>query len=282
MLKQRVITALILAIIFLSALFGLSSTYFSFFMGAIVLIGAWEWARLAGLVAVWQRGFYTLVMFGLLFLASAYLGFGAEAGPDLGAIRELLVAGCVWWAVALLLVQGYPSSAILWGHSLVRLVMGLLVLVPAWIALVYVRQQASGAWLVLLLILIVAVADSGGYFAGRRFGRRKLAPAVSPGKTWEGFAGGFIANCLLALVLSLSLNVSLPLMLILVVPASLVSVLGDLQESMLKRHAGIKDSGTILPGHGGILDRVDGITAAAPVFALALLASGAFSSASGF
>lgn len=283
MLKQRVITALVLAIIFIVALFGLPAGYFSFFVGAIVLIGAWEWACLAGFPARWQRALYALFILVVLLLASFYLGFEGEASPslDADAIRELLIAGCIWWAIALLLVQGYPSSALLWGHKILRLLMGLLVLIPTWVALVYVRQQEAGAWLVLLLMLIVAMADSGGYFAGKRFGKHKLASAVSPGKTWEGFAGGFIANCVLALILSLTLELSLLLMLVLVVPTSLVSVLGDLLESMLKRHAGIKDSGTILPGHGGILDRVDGVTAAAPVFALALLASGAFSATAG-
>lgn len=284
MLKQRVITALVLTIIFIAALFGLPAGYFSFFVGAIVLIGAWEWASLAGFPARWQRVLYAFFILIILLLVSLYLGFEGDASPDLdtSAIRELLVAGCVWWAIALLFVQGYPSSAVLWGHKISRLVMGVLVLVPTWVALVYVRQQEAGAWLVLLLMLIVAVADSGGYFAGKRFGKHKLASAVSPGKTWEGFAGGFIANCVLALLLSLTLDVNLLLMLVLIVPTSLVSVLGDLLESMLKRHAGIKDSGTILPGHGGILDRVDGVTAAAPVFALALLASGTFSTAAGF
>lgn len=283
MLKQRVITALVLAIIFIAALFGLPAGYFSFFVGAIVLIGAWEWACLAGFPSRWQRALYALFILVVLLLASFYLGFEGEASPNLDAdaIRELLIAGCIWWAIALLLVQGYPSSALLWGHKILRLLMGLLVLIPTWVALVYVRQQEAGAWLVLLLMLIVAMADSGGYFAGKRFGKHKLASAVSPGKTWEGFAGGFIANCVLALILSLTLELSLLLMLVLVVPTSLVSVLGDLLESMLKRHAGIKDSGTILPGHGGILDRVDGVTAAAPVFALALLASGAFSATAG-
>lgn len=279
MLKQRVITALILAVIFVSALFGLPAGYFSFFIGAVVLVGAWEWSSLAGFSARWQRALYVLFNFIALFWVSAYLGFEGEASPDLNraSIQELLVGGCVWWALALLLVQGYPSSALLWGHKALRLLMGLLVLIPTWVALVYVRQQEAGAWLVLLLMLIVAMADSGGYFAGKRFGKHKLAPAVSPGKTWEGFAGGLIANCLLATVLSVSLDVDLLLILVLVVPTSLISVLGDLLESMLKRHAGIKDSGVILPGHGGILDRVDGITAAAPVFALALLGTGAFS-----
>ncbi len=280
MLKQRVITALILAAIFLAALFGLPAGYFSFFIGVVVLIGAWEWANLSGFSAIWQRSIYVVVIFALLVGSSAYLGFEGEASPRLNdeAIRDLLLVGCGWWALALLLVQGYPSSALLWGHKGLRLLMGLVVLIPTWVALVYVRQQVNGAWLVLLLMLVVAIADSGGYFAGRRFGRHKLAPAVSPGKTWEGFAGGFIANCVLALVLNQILGVGLVGILLVIIPTSLVSVLGDLLESMVKRHAGVKDSGSILPGHGGILDRVDGITAGAPVFAMALLATGVFGS----
>ena len=283
MLKQRVITALVLAVIFLAALFCLPAGYFSFFIGAVLLIGAWEWASLSGFPAIWQRFAYSFLLLILLVATSLYLGFEGEASPRLNdlAIRDLLIVGCAWWALALLLVQGYPSSSVLWGHKALRLLMGALVLIPTWVALVYVRQQSNGAWLVLLLMLIVAVADSGGYFVGRRFGRHKLAPAVSPGKTWEGFAGGFLANCLLALILSQVLDVNPLLILVLIVPTSLISVLGDLLESMVKRHAGAKDSGSILPGHGGILDRVDGITAGAPVFALALLASGVFTSGAG-
>ncbi|WP_323816102.1 phosphatidate cytidylyltransferase [Cellvibrio sp. NN19] len=283
MLKQRVITALVLAVIFLLALFGLPAGYFSFFIGVVLLIGAWEWAGLSGWTVIWQRFVYSFFLLLLLTGASLYLGFEGEASPRLNdpAIRDLLIVGCAWWALALLLVQGYPSSGVLWGHKALRLLMGVLVLIPTWVALVYVRQQANGAWLVLLLMLIVALADSGGYFAGRRFGKHKLAQAVSPGKTWEGFAGGLLANCVLALILSQALNANLLLMLVLIIPTSLVSVLGDLLESMVKRHAGAKDSGSILPGHGGILDRVDGITAGAPVFALALLASGVLVSGSG-
>jgi len=275
MLKQRVITAIILAALFLGALFGLPAGYFPFFMGGVVLIGAWEWARMSGFGRAPSRLVYSCALVLLMVGAAAYFGFAGEAKPtlDQASVRDLLVAGCAWWALALLLVQGYPTSAILWGHRILRLVMGVLVLVPAWVALVYVRQQSYGALLVLLLILVVALADSGGYFAGRRFGKHKLAPAVSPGKTWEGFVGGFLANCLLALALSLSLKLNLLLALVVILPTSLVSVLGDLFESMIKRHAGLKDSGNILPGHGGILDRIDGITAAAPVFALAILAT---------
>lgn len=275
MLKQRVITAFILAVIFLLSLFGLPAGYFSFFIGAVLLIGAWEWANMSGCGKLWQRLVYCLVLLVLLVAASSYFGFAGEARPalDKGSIRDLLLLGCGWWAVALLLVQGYPSSAILWGNSWVRLLIGIAVLLPAWVALVYLRQQTYGAWLVLLLILVVALADSGGYFVGRRFGKHKLAPAVSPGKTWEGFVGGLFANLLLMGLLSLLLDIDWLLVLAVIVPTSLVSVLGDLLESMVKRHAGVKDSGNILPGHGGILDRIDGITAGAPVFALAFLAT---------
>jgi phosphatidate cytidylyltransferase len=278
MLKQRVYTAIVLTIIFLAALLGLPAGYFSFFIGAVVLIGAWEWAMLAGYGAIWQRLAYSALILVLLLGASFYLKFAGEAAPalDSTAIRDLLVVGCVWWALALLLVQGYPSSAILWGRKLLRLLMGVAVLVPTWISLVYIRQLPEGIYLVLLVILVVAMADSGGYFVGRKFGKHKLAAAVSPGKTWEGFAGGLMANLCLAGILAFMFQLNWLLLACIIVPTSLVSVLGDLLESMVKRHARVKDSGSILPGHGGILDRVDGITAGAPVFALAVLSTGLF------
>jgi phosphatidate cytidylyltransferase len=281
MLKQRVITALIITAIFLSALFLLPSGYFAFFMAAVVLIGAYEWAGLSNVQSIILRVIYALVVGGYLLGASWWIGFAGEATPqlDLQAVQQLLIVGCGFWALALLLVQGYPSSAILWGDKFLRLLMGLFVLVPTWVSLVYIRQQAEGHWLIILLFLVVAIADTGGYFAGRRFGKRKLAVHVSPGKTWEGFAGGLISNLLLAFILTYSFKLPMGLVLAVVIPTSLVSVLGDLLESMVKRHAGVKDSGTILPGHGGILDRVDGVTAGAPVYALALMTSGLFGAA---
>lgn len=276
MLKQRVITAIVLTIFILAMLFGLPATYFSIFIGAVVLIGAWEWSNLSSFGKGWQRLLYVIFIATILLVTEYLIGLISASQPTLNIslIKQILVIACAWWAVALLLVQGYPSSAILWGHPVIRLLMGVLVLVPTWLALVYVRFQPQGAWLVVMIIGIVAAADTGGYFTGRRFGKHKLAQAVSPGKTLEGFAGGLVSNVLLAILIAYLSGSSLWLLLAIVVPTSLFSVLGDLLESMVKRHAGVKDSGAILPGHGGILDRVDSITAAAPVFSLALLASG--------
>lgn len=276
MLKQRVITAIILTAVFLTALFYLSLAHFTLFIGAVVLIGAWEWANLSSCAALWQRSAYVIAIALILMLVCWAIGFCTveQQGFNLPVVKTLLIIAVGWWALALLLVQGYPSSAILWGHPALRLIMGVLVLVPTWLALVYVRFQPQGAWLVVMIAGIVAAADTGGYFTGRKFGKHKLAPSVSPGKTLEGFAGGFISNILLAALVAYLSNSNFWLLLAVVLPTSLFSVLGDLLESMVKRHAGVKDSGVILPGHGGILDRVDSITAAAPVFALALLASG--------
>lgn len=275
MLKQRVITAIILTIVFLAALFGLSPMHFPLFIGAVVLIGAWEWANLSSCGATWQRLLYVGFIGAILLAVCWAIGMcTADQGLSLPVVKSLLIVACTWWALALLLVQGYPSSAILWGHPVLRLLMGVLVLVPTWLALVYVRFQPQGAWLVVMIAAIVAAADTGGYFTGRKFGKRKLAQAVSPGKTLEGFAGGLVSNLILGAVVAYLSGSNICLLLAIIVPTSLFSVLGDLLESMVKRHAGVKDSGVILPGHGGILDRVDSITAAAPVFALALLVSG--------
>ena len=277
MLKQRVITALILSVVFLAALFCLSAPLFSLFVALAVLVGAWEWANLARLTAIWQRVGYMVVV----GIAIAWTAFYVDLSPlDTAAhlqtddVRRVLLVGCGFWALALLLVQGYPSSAILWGAPAIRALMGLIVLVATWVAFSFVRAQLNGAWLVLLIVAVVASADIGGYFFGRRWGKHKLALAVSPGKTWEGFAGGVLCNLLLSVLIWLVVGGNYFLLLAIMLPTSLVSVLGDLFESMLKRERGIKDSSALLPGHGGVLDRVDSLTAAAPVFALALLSSG--------
>ncbi|MDO3385788.1 phosphatidate cytidylyltransferase [Gilvimarinus sp. SDUM040013] len=274
MLKQRVITAILLAAVFLGVLFFLPVALFPAFVATIVLISAWEWANLSGIGSWWGRAAYVVLQAVVIAVAAYYVG--ALPVDTTGALaeeryRNLLIIGCTWWAVALLWVQGYPSSALLWRHTAVRAVMGLFVLVPTWAAFSFVRLQEQGAWLVLMIVAVVAAADIGGYFVGRRLGRHKLAPSVSPGKTWEGFLGGVTANLCLALVIWLTTGQAILSIVALVIPTSLVSVLGDLLESMIKRERGIKDSSALLPGHGGVLDRVDSLTAAAPVFALALI-----------
>lgn len=284
MLKQRVLTAIVLAAVFLLALIYLPGPLFSAFAATITLIGAWEWANLSGWGRYWQRTLYVLLAGSLLAGVALYLDIHnlpetALTGETLDenqrlAFRNILVVGCAWWALALLWVQGYPSSALLWHSRWMRALMGILVLIPAWAGLSFVRVQEGGPWLLVLLVAVVACADIGGYFTGRRWGRRKLAASVSPGKTWEGFAGGVVANLLLATLIGLLWKGGLLFWMAIIVPTSLVSVLGDLLESMVKRQRGIKDSSALLPGHGGVLDRVDSLTSAAPVFALALLAGG--------
>ncbi len=265
-----------MALVFLGVLFYLPPGGFLIFISLGTAVGAWEWANLAGISIRYKKAGYLLLVAALVLLCSWFLAVDThftlhnEAG-----LKSLFLIALFWWCVALLWVQGYPSSSILWGSTPVRLVMGVFVLVPTWIGLLYIRTLDQGSWLVLLLVAAVSFADIGAYFTGKLIGKRRLAASVSPGKSWEGFLGGFAASLLLAGVVGHFWAPSDRLwMLLLVAPAALISVLGDLLESMVKRHRGVKDSGLILPGHGGVLDRVDGMTAAVPVFAFILLISG--------
>lgn len=266
------ITALILALVFLGVLFGLEPHWFALLSSAAILAGAWEWGRLASL----GRGgaaIYMVAVGMMMWAAYGSMNF-AGANVDAESLKPLLLSGCLWWAVAMLWVQGYPSSAILWGSAYVRSLMGFFVLLPAWLGINWLVTLASGQWLVILVILTVACADIGAFFAGRAFGRRKLAPQVSPGKTLEGFAGGVLLVLLVnGAIIGFNPSQShlWPQWSLIAVAVALASVLGDLLESMVKRHRGVKDSGILLPGHGGILDRIDSLTAALPVFALLYL-----------
>ena len=275
MLKERVITAIILAAVAVAAVALLSPLALGWLFGAAVVVALWEWSRLADLRAPAYRGMYCTVGALLLVWLARMTGVpGDELHPD--RVRQLLAVAVLWWALALLLVKGYPGSAALWGRTLPRMAMGLLTLLPAWLALLLLRVQPHGQWLMLFLVGLVAAADIGAFFTGRALGRHKLAPSVSPGKSWEGLVGGVCAALLLALGVWLAVArdggwLTLPALLAIALTTVLASVLGDLAESMVKRHCGVKDSGTLLPGHGGVLDRLDSLTAAAPVFALGLL-----------
>jgi phosphatidate cytidylyltransferase len=276
-LKQRIITAIVIAVIFLLVLFSLSPYVFSLAMAVAIIYAAWEWSDLSSISGIPLRLAYTAVLAVLLVVAAYILGLSAEGSIELGSGRSLLMTMVPWWAVALLWVQGYPSSAILWGSSWVRGVMGFFVLVPTWSALVILIHSVQGEWVILLVVMVVALADIGAYFSGRHFGKHKLASSVSPKKTWEGLLGGVVVNVVVVILLGAVLNLdsrNWGLLALIVMITVLASVLGDLLESMVKRHRGIKDSGRILPGHGGVLDRVDSLTAALPVFTLIFIYSG--------
>lgn len=275
MLKQRVVTAIVIAVVFFSALFFSSPYSFSLMTAVVVVYAAWEWSNLAGFSRKLIRLFYALSLAVLLIVSGYVLGLSDSSTLDLVVGKTLMSWLVPWWAIALLWVQGYPSSALLWGSSWARALIGYLVLVPAWLAMVILIHANQGEWLIMIVVLIVAFADIGAYFSGRAFGKHKLATNVSPKKTWEGLVGGVVANLIFVAVLLVTLNVDhWPILLGLVMITVLASVLGDLLESMVKRHRGIKDSGNILPGHGGILDRLDSLTAALPVFTLVYLFSG--------
>lgn len=274
MLKQRIITALLLLFFVGGAVLLLPESGFTLLAIAVFSIAAWEWAQLAGFQSGLARSAY-VVLHGVLAV-SLLLFSGLPGAIDSAFLQTVFTIAGVWWALALLWVQSYPASSAMWQHPALRSLMGLLVLLPALLAFVYMRAAGPYIWLVLYLVALVVAADVGAYFAGKAWGVRKMAPKVSPGKSWAGLAGGITAAMLLAaIVFSL---VAIPLgagqWLAVSLIVALSSVLGDLLESMLKRHAGIKDSGQILPGHGGVLDRMDGWTAAAPIFALCLLSVG--------
>lgn len=269
MFKQRVITAVILVVAFLALLLNLSAVAFSLVIGLLVIVAGWEWTNLMKIDSGSGKAGYLLLL--SLSLAAAGYFLGLFAGFDQDSARQMFQIAVALWAVIFLWVQGYPSSAILWSARPVLGLLGLLLLTSTWAAVASVLHYEYGQWLLLLGIAIVALADIGGYVAGNLFGKHKLAPIVSPGKTWEGFAGGLFFQLLLIAGLAIVFPaLAVSSLLILIIPVALYSVLGDLFESMLKRHSGVKDSSQLLPGHGGLLDRIDGIMAALPLFALLL------------
>jgi phosphatidate cytidylyltransferase len=263
-LRDRLRTSAWLVPGFVAAVLLLPTALFAVFLAMIVLLAAWEWGALAGVDGTLARA-GTVAALGLTLLLLWRLG-----APTLALVPALL-----WWlgfAAMLPRLQVQPAAAgVDWG----LLALGLLLLAAPWLALVRLHGDLDGGGLVVLgLVAMIVLADSAAYFVGRRFGRRKLIPRLSPGKTWEGLAGALAAAGLALLltgrVLGLDMAGAAALVLLGVVTVAL-SVVGDLFESWLKRRRGVKDSGALLPGHGGVLDRIDSMTAAAPVFALGLI-----------
>lgn len=262
MLKERILTALVLVPVALCGLFLLRGAWFALFVGLVSVLGAWEWARLAGWTNPAARIAYAALVALLLCLL-----WQTRSVP--GGASVVLVAAALWWLAAAALVVGYPASARHVPEGLVRGLIGLLVLLPTWQGLVLLKSWPSGNGLILAVLLLVWSADIGAYFAGRAWGRHKLAPQVSPGKSWEGFIGGLTAALAVAFALLIAHGETasrwLPMLLGAAVVVA-VSVLGDLTESLFKRQVGVKDSSRLLPGHGGVLDRIDSLTAAVPLY----------------
>jgi phosphatidate cytidylyltransferase len=273
MLKTRVVTALALLAGFLAMLFLLPFSGWLLFASCVAGAGAWEWGGLLKLSGI-RRGTYA----GAAFLLCALLGWGifdVGTGQTLDVpllIVLLTLAGLFWLlAVPAWLIRKWSIAA-----SPAGLVAGWVVLIPACLALMQLR--VASPLLLLAVMAFVWLADIAAYFSGRAFGKHKLAPQISPGKTWEGAAGAAVALVVYCLIVAsaASLVPSSPAILLgaLVLLECLlaVSILGDLFESLAKRQAGVKDSGSLLPGHGGVLDRIDSLTSALPMCGLALLA----------
>lgn len=268
MLKERVLTALVLLPLVLWAVFGGVALAFPLLAAVLVLIAALEWCDLMRLQSLPLRMGYVLVVAAVLM---------QQVGLDLQALGPMLAVTSLFWLLALRWVSSYPDSAARWDRPWLLAAVGLLLLVPTWAGLV--QLHAISPWWLLYLFFLVWGADTGAYFAGRRFGRVKLAPAVSPAKTREGLYGGLVVTGAIMAGVAIGLHMPLTKALLFIVVSMLTvlaSVLGDLLESMLKRRAGIKDSGNIFPGHGGALDRIDSLTAAAPVFLTGWWLAGGF------
>ncbi len=260
---RRILTALVLIPIFVFLLFYLSPKTFCLLTGAIVLWAAWEWSFLMGVKKLRYSFIYPVIVFFLLILipiASLWV-----------YIPGIIIGTSFWWLLALLLVASYPKWSPVWRNSMIiRGLMGFMTLIPCWLAVNFIRNiPDSGIYVLLFLFVLIWGADSGAYFAGRVWGKTKLAPNVSPGKTWEGLGGAFIVTFILTVPVLYWIHVPYKIALfacLVSVVTVLFSIVGDLFESMLKRNEGLKDSGRLLPGHGGILDRIDSLTAAAPIF----------------
>jgi phosphatidate cytidylyltransferase len=263
-LKQRILTGIGAGAALLIVLLLLPEGVALGVFALVVLIGAWEWSAFPKFRSPISRYAYVLFVAGLMAVA-----WNNTRRPL--HLEWLVWTTIAWWVIAFFWVALAPAR-----HNRVTVIIcGILVLVPAWVALAHLYEfpggraaDGSGPYRVLFLLCLIGAADIGAFFAGRAYGSVKLAPRVSPSKTWEGVLGGVVASALVAVIGALWFDVPRLAFLSLCVAVVLISIVGDLTESMFKRYAGLKDSGSVFPGHGGVLDRIDSVTAAAPVFLL--------------
>ncbi len=262
-LRARVITALLLAPLAIGAVLFLPSTWFALCFGLVLCYAIWEWTRVIGFrgrplraVAVIVNG---LIMATLLVLDPA------------GWLLPIAWVGVVWWCIAIFWLRAFEfGSAPTRRNREIKMLVGSMMVVPAWVAAWLIhREPAAGPWWTLFVLMLIWVADVSAYFAGRRFGEHKLAPRISPGKTREGVYGALLGTVLFAAVagwLIEPIPVGHALLIILATVTVLFSIVGDLFESLIKRQSNLKDSGSLLPGHGGMLDRIDSVLSALPIF----------------
>ncbi|MFC1236071.1 phosphatidate cytidylyltransferase [Vibrio sp. F74] len=275
-MKQRIITALILAPLAVLAIFELPLPLFLLVVTGITVLALWEWAQFVG-----SQSRYLAMIPTLTCLVISYWVIPSDV-VSLNQLTfshmALLIVASIWWLIASALAITYPKSTRFWQHSKVlRQLFGVLTVLPFFWSLLILRAQNielepyHGAKLVLFVCLLVWAADSGAYFTGKAFGKRKMAPNVSPNKTIEGLVGGIVVALMVGWFTASIFDIhfsSVASMIIITLVTVIISVLGDLVESMFKRVSGIKDSSNIIPGHGGVLDRIDSLTAAFPVFTL--------------
>jgi phosphatidate cytidylyltransferase len=271
MTKIRLLAALVMAPVAIVAILLLPTPWMVALASVVMLAGLWEWFDLAEIEDTLARSALLIAHLGVM--VAIVWASRAGDGYTLALYQLASVVGVAWWLIALAWLGRSRFGSDHDGHARVfKLAAGALAVIPAWCALAWLHadEPAGHRWL-LVALAVVWAADSGAYFTGRKLGRRKLAPTISPNKTVEGLLGGAVAGIAAGVGLALVAGAGasdLPKVALVALAAVLFSVIGDLFESMLKRHAGVKDSGRLIPGHGGILDRIDGVLAALPVFAL--------------
>jgi phosphatidate cytidylyltransferase len=279
LLKQRIITALILAPLVLFAILYLPLFSFQIMIALVVGLGAWEWSSMSGMTRTFTKSAYAALVVAICLVLSMLLPTDLiwYQGQLSNLYINILSVAAIWWIVSLGMIIAYPSYSSVWYTSkLLRGIFGVFTLIPTWVAVVSLRTNLYdvdpyyGASLIFYVLGIVWAADIGAFFVGVKFGKHKLRPEVSPGKTIEGLMGGVFASSAIIAFAALHYQVDPSRIWLHIVVGALtvgVSALGDLNESMFKRCAGIKDSGKLLPGHGGVMDRIDSLTAAFPIFA---------------
>lgn len=271
MTRTRLLAALVMAPLAIAAILMLPTEWMVALAAVVFLAGLWEWFDLAGIEDSLARTVLLVANLGLM--VAMVWGSRANNGFSLALLQLTTIIGVIWWLLALAWLGRYRFAGEPSTHArLFKLAAGSLAVIPAWAALAWIHaSEPNGHRWLLAALAIVWAADTGAYFVGRKFGKRKLSPRISPNKTIEGMLGGVVAGVIVGVVFALLAGATpaqLPIVALVALVAVLFSVIGDLFESLLKRHAGVKDSGHLIPGHGGILDRIDGVVAALPVFAL--------------